>query len=81
MSQSTPGWELFHQIAQQESAEVRRRLMELGLMEAVGLRNVSFESHRLALESRGGSQTPALWDGQRLHVGREAVLQRLSRPG
>ena len=66
--------ELFHAIADADSAAVRRKLGELGLLEQVELRNVSFDSHREALESHGGARVPALWDGARLHEGRDAVL-------
>ncbi len=71
--------ELFHRIAESDSAEARRRTSELGILEKVDFRNVDFESHRVALEARGSERTPALWDGVRLHVGREAVLAALVR--
>jgi hypothetical protein len=71
--------ELFHRIAEEDSALVRRRATELGLIGSIALRNVDFESHRAALASRGGERTPALWDGVRLHVGREAVEVALAR--
>jgi hypothetical protein len=69
--------ELFHRIAETDSAEARRRIAELGVTEVVEFRNVDFESHRAALAARGGEQTPALWDGTQLHVGRELVLTAL----
>ncbi len=69
--------ELFHLIAEPESAAVRRRLTELGLMEQVDMRNVSFESHRGALQAHGGQRTPALWDGSTLHTGAEAIFAAL----
>jgi hypothetical protein len=72
-----PRAELFHRIAEPDSAAARRRAGELGLTEAVAFRNVDFESHRAALAARGGERTPALWDGARLHVGRKAVLAAL----
>ncbi len=71
--------ELFHRIAEQESAQARRRTVELELADAVTFRNVDFESHRVALAERGGERTPALWDGTRLHVGRDAVLAALQQ--
>lgn len=76
--------DLFHRIAEDDSAAVRRRAGELGLLDALELRNVDFESHRAALAAHGGSATPALWDGARLHVGRAAVvaaLEALARGG
>lgn len=74
-----PRADLFHRIAEKESADARRRTAELGLVGAVDFRNVEFESHREALVARGGERTPALWDGSALHVGLEAVLAALDR--
>jgi hypothetical protein len=71
--------ELFHRIAEPASADARRRLVERGLVGRVELRNVEFETHAQALRARGGGATPALWDGARLHEGREAVLAALER--
>jgi hypothetical protein len=71
--------DLFHRIAEKDSADARRRAAELGVLEKVEFRNVHFESHRAALAARGGERTPALWDGSELHVGREAVLAALER--
>lgn len=71
--------DLFHRIAERDSADARRRTAELGLLGAVEFRNVDFDSHRAALAARGGERTPALWDGSELHVGREAVLAALER--
>ncbi len=69
--------ELFHRIAESDSAVARRRAGELGIASRLELRNVDFESHRAALAARGGETTPALWDGARLHTGRDAVLSAL----
>jgi hypothetical protein len=69
--------ELFHRISEPDSAAARRRAGELGVLDRVELRNVEFESHRAALDARGGAETPALWDGAGLHVGRDAVLSAL----
>jgi hypothetical protein len=70
--------ELFHRLAEPESATARTLLRDLGLLEAVELRNVAFDSHRAALAARGGARTPALWDGARLHEGLAAVRARLA---
>lgn len=72
-------WELFHRIADPDSAAVRKRLDELGLLDDLAMRNVAFDSHREAFEARGGKVVPALWDGERLHEGRDAVLARAGR--
>jgi hypothetical protein len=69
--------ELFHRIHEPDSAAARRRVAELGLLERVSFRNVDFESHRAALATLGGGETPALWDGARLHVGLAAVTAAL----
>lgn len=69
--------ELFHRISESDSAAARRRAGELGLLDRLELRNVDFESHRASFAARGGGATPALWDGARLHVGRDAVLAAL----
>lgn len=69
--------ELFHRLAEGDSAAVRRHVRELGLLGRVELRNVAFDSHRDALAARGGGLTPALWDGARLHVGLASVRAAL----
>lgn len=71
--------ELFHRISEPASAAARRRAGERRLLDRVALRNVDFESHRAAFEGHGGSATPALWDGERLHAGLDAVLAALDR--
>jgi hypothetical protein len=71
--------ELFHRIPEPDSAAARRRADELGLLTRLALRNVEFASHRDALAARGESRTPALWDGERLHVGLAAVSAALER--
>ncbi|WP_242343029.1 hypothetical protein [Anaeromyxobacter terrae] len=69
--------ELFHRIAEPDSAAARRLVVALGLEGAIELRNVAFDSHRDALAGHGGGATPALWDGARLHVGLAAVRAAL----
>ena len=71
--------ELFHRLADDGSAAARRRVLALGLEGRVTFRNVAFAAHREALAARGGAATPALWDGERLHVGVDAVLAALER--
>ncbi|HEX9309001.1 MAG TPA: hypothetical protein VF894_16020 [Anaeromyxobacter sp.] len=72
--------ELFHRLAEPDSAAARKLVADLGLLEAVDFRNVAFDSHRDALASHGGGRTPALWDGARLHEGLDAVRAALGTP-
>jgi hypothetical protein len=72
-----PALELFHRLAEPDSASARRLVADLGLAEVVEFRNVAFDSHRDALAVRGGGRTPALWDGARLHEGLAAVTAAL----
>jgi hypothetical protein len=69
--------ELFHRLAEPESAGARKLVMERGLLHAVAFRNVAFDSNRDALAARGGGRTPALWDGARLHEGLAAIEDAL----
>ncbi len=74
--------ELYHRIAEADSAAARQELVDLGLGLAgrVDLRNVHFDEHAQALQARGGDgATPALWDGERLHQGLPAVRAALAR--
>jgi len=70
--------ELFHTIADTDSAAARRLVVELGLKEQVSFRNVAYDEARADLEARGGSATPALWDGHTLVVGAPAIARRLA---
>jgi hypothetical protein len=69
--------ELFHRIAEPDSAGARRLAIALGLADAIAFRNVAFDTHREALAALGGGATPALWDGARLHAGLGAVRAAL----
>ncbi len=71
--------ELFHRLAEPESAAARTAARDLGLLDVVEFRNVAFDSHAAALAARGGGRTPALWDGERLHEGLAAVRAALER--
>ena len=68
--------ELFHQIADEGSARVRRFVVEHELTEAVRFRNVVYEAPQQRLAELGGT-VPALWDGDKLFVGADAVISRL----
>lgn len=73
--------ELFHRLAEPDSATARRLVRDLGLVDAVTFRNVGFDGHAAALTAHGGGRTPALWDGATLHVGLEAVRAALEGAG
>ena len=68
--------ELFHQIADEGSARVRRFIVEHDLVEAVQFRNVAYDEPQKRLAELGG-HPPALWDGEKLFVGADAVIARL----
>jgi hypothetical protein len=70
--------ELFHRLAEPESAAARRLVRDAALLDRVALRNVAFPSHAAELAARGGGRTPALWDGARLHEGLDAVRAALA---
>jgi hypothetical protein len=69
--------ELFHRIAEPASAEARRYVVDYALEDRVRMRNVAFEEAQAAWKELGGHSTPALWDGEHLHQGAQAVLARL----
>jgi hypothetical protein len=69
--------ELFHEIVGEANVRVRREIVARGLKDRIDFRNVHYPPHRDGLAALGGSRTPALWDGVRLHEGEEAVLRAL----
>jgi hypothetical protein len=71
--------ELFHAVNDAASAAVRRRVVELGIVERIRFRNVFYPEVAADLAARGGSAPPALWDGERLIEGEAAVLAALAR--
>jgi hypothetical protein len=62
-------FELFHRLGDAASARVRKQVVALALEARASFRNVHFESHARALAELGTSEVPAIWDGQKLHVG------------
>lgn len=74
---SRPNHELFHAIADPGSAAARKRVVELGLEARVRFRNVIYDEVRHDFDARGGRNLPALWDGETLHEGAEAVIAAL----
>lgn len=69
--------ELFHRLAEPASAVARRYVVDYALEDRVRFRNVAFPEAEAAWKALGGHSTPALWDGEHLHQGAEAVLARL----
>ena len=69
--------ELFHRLDEPRSARVRRWVAEHGLLDAVRFRNVVYPEASADFAARGGSETPALWDGERLFTGPELIIARL----
>lgn len=72
---------LFHRIDDPASAEVRREIVRRGLKARIDFQNIEEAEARALFDERRGSDVPALWDGERLIAGRDAVLQRLARLG
>jgi hypothetical protein len=72
--------ELFHSIIDQGSARVRRYVVESDMLRAVRFRNIVYPEVSADLKARGGTpdQPPALWDGERLYVGADAIIARLA---
>lgn len=75
---NSSAFELFHSIADPGSARVRRAIVEWGLEPHVRFRNISYPEVQTDLLARGGVSAPALWDGQKLHTGADAVIARLN---
>jgi len=69
---------LFHRIADPESAEIRRIIVERGLKQRIDFQNVLTDAAG-AFAALKGERVPALWDGTTLHEGRGAVLAALDR--
>jgi hypothetical protein len=72
-----PELQFFHAITDEGSARVRRYLVDHELSAAVMFRNVVYPEAQAALTAVGGTTAPALWDGQKLFVGPEAIIARL----
>jgi hypothetical protein len=76
-SDDAPPFELFHAIGDGSSARVRRFVVDREFEKAVRFRNVSYAEVITDLLDRGGQGTPALWDGERLITGADAIETRL----
>jgi hypothetical protein len=70
-------FELFHAIGDSSSARVRKYVVEHELTAEIRFRNVTYEEVQKDLTARGGTSAPALWDGEKLVQGAEAIIARL----
>ena len=68
----TPELVLYHRLADPDSAEVRRWIVEQGLKPRIDFQNIEAEGAE-DFRTHGGTRVPALWDGRRLHGGTEAI--------
>jgi hypothetical protein len=68
--------ELFYIIAGADSAAARKAAAASG--KEVRFRNLHYPEVKADFEARGGTTVPALWDGETLHQGLEAVLAALA---
>lgn len=69
---------LYHRLSDPESAQIRRFIVERGLKPRVDFQNVDTEGAE-AFAAHGGRAVPALWDGERLHEGADAIRNALER--
>ena len=71
-------FELFHAIADAESAKLRSYIADREkLLAQVRFRNVTYAEVKADLLARGGTTAPALWDGATLLTDPAAILKRL----
>lgn len=70
-------FELFHAISDPGSARVRKYVVDHELTDVVRFRNVTYEEVQQDLTARGGTTAPALWDGEKLFTGADAIIARL----
>jgi hypothetical protein len=66
--------ELFHATNDEGSAAARKRVVDRDLVDKIRFRNVFYPEVQADLTARGGTTTPAIWDGAQLIVGKDAVL-------
>jgi hypothetical protein len=74
-------WILFHRIDDPACAAVRSEIVARGLKPRIDFQNVNEDEVRELFARLGGRDVPALWDGSRLVVGREAIAAWLERVG
>jgi hypothetical protein len=69
--------ELFHAIHDENSALVRRFIVENDLTARILFRNIFYPEGQAALLERGGTSPPALWTGERLIIDANAIVEYL----
>jgi len=70
--------ELFYVIADADSATARREALASAHAGSMRFRNLYYPEVQADFRARGGVTPPALWDGERLHSGLDAIRARLS---
>ena len=70
--------ELYHRIADEDSAAARREIVALGLAESIRFRNLAYDEVATDFRAHGGTRVPALWNGEQLVEGRDAVIAALN---
>ena len=66
--------ELFHATNDEGSAAARKLVVDRGLVGKIRFRNIFYPEVQADFDARGGKTTPAVWDGEKLIEGRDAVL-------
>jgi hypothetical protein len=69
---------LFHRVPDQASARIRREIVARGLKSRVDFQNVDSEEGADLFAARGGTAVPAVWDGESLRTGPDAIDRWLS---
>jgi len=72
-------YELFHEVAQPASAQARKFVTEHQLGKHFRFRNIFYPEVQADFAARGGQELPAIWDGNALIQGGEAVLAKLAQ--
>lgn len=74
---------LYHRLADPDCAEVRRKILALGLAEKVNFRNVDMSANGLAALQGllGQDRVPTLETQGKIYVGKAAILQFLEQSG
>jgi len=69
---------LFHRLDDPASAAVRREIVDRGLKSRIDFQNVDSADGKVMFAARGGAAIPAIWDGDRLRSGTDAIVSWLS---